>query len=178
MKTRFVALGVWLSVLLAACSGGETTAFAVDDVWARSTPNGLGALYATFTTDQDDEIVDVVVDADVAGIVELHEVLNDDGVMRMQQVTAIPVSTTEPRVLRPGDYHVMLLELPQMLNEGTTFPVTFLFASGRSLQAEAQVRTIEDDTMSHGSMSAMTEHDMKEDETPMSGGATHVMPRG
>jgi len=61
-----------------------------------------------------------------------------------------------------------------MLEEGEMFTVTFTFASGRTLQAEAQVRTIEDDTMSqdHG----MT--DMDKDEAPMSGGSTHGMPRG
>ncbi|MEX2533158.1 MAG: copper chaperone PCu(A)C [Nitriliruptoraceae bacterium] len=171
VHTAAVAL---TSVVLVACSTSSTSSFAVDDVWARSTPNGLGAVYATFTTDQDDELVDVSVDAAVAAVAELHEVINDDGVMRMQQVAGIPVSASEARVLRPGDYHVMLLDLPRMLEEGETFTVTFTFASGRTLQAEAQVRTIEDDTMSQDH--SMT--DMDEDEAPMSGGNSQEMPRG
>lgn len=171
VRTAVVAV---TAVVLAACGTSSTSPFAVDDVWARSTPNGLGAVYATFTTDQDDELVDAVVDAAVAGQVELHEVTNDDGVMRMQQVVGIPVSAGEARMLRPGDYHVMLLELPRMLEEGETFSVTFMFASGRTLQAEAQVRTIEDDTMSQSH--SMT--DMGHDRTSMSGGSSQGMPRG
>jgi len=153
VRTAVVAV---TAIVLAACGTSSSSPFAVDDVWARSTPNGLGAVYATLTTDQDDELVGAIVDAAVAGGVELHEVINDDGVMRMQQVAGIPVSAREARMLRPGDYHVMLLELPRMLDEGETFTVTFMFASGRTLQAEAQVRVIEDDTMPQGhNMSGM-----------------------
>ncbi len=155
-KNRAVGLAVLLAVGLAACGGGETATFAVDDVWARSTPNGLGAVYATFTTDQDDELVDAIVDASIAAVVELHEVINDDGVMRMRQVSGVPMVRGEERLLRPGDYHVMLLDMPQMLEPGETFTVTFFFASGRTLEAEAQVRVIEDDTMPHGH--SMSDH--------------------
>jgi hypothetical protein len=57
--------------------------------------------------------------------------------------------------------------MPQMLEPGETFTVTFFFASGRTLEAEAQVRVIEDDTMSHG-------HNMTDDDqdAPMPSG-TH-----
>lgn len=152
MRIKLAALFGALMLALAACASDEAAAFGVTDVWARSTPNGLGAVYATFTTDADDELVSAEVNPDVASRVELHEVVNDDGVMRMQQVGSIPVTTAEGRMLRPGDYHVMLLDLPQMLAEGDTFDVTFVFASGRTLTAPAEVRLIEDDTMSHGDM--------------------------
>lgn len=165
--------GILTVVVLAACGTSALSPFAVDDVWARATPNGLGALYATVTTDHDDMLVDVVVDREIAGIVELHEVINDDGVMRMQQVAGIPVSRGNKRVLRPGDYHVMLRALPRMLGAGETFTVTFIFASGRTLQSEAHVRTITDDTMSHDTM-----HEMDTHATPMSDEIRHGIPKG
>lgn len=154
MRTR--VLGMVLVLLVAAvtfgCAGAETHTFAVTDVWARSTPNGLGAVYGTFTTDVDDELVAADVDGVIAGRVELHEVIDVDGVMRMQQVTGIPLSRTQQLTLKPGDFHVMMLEMPQMLAEGATFPVTFTFASGRTLTAEAIVRATEDDAMHDGEM--------------------------
>lgn len=172
---RFRALGV-LALLLSACSGGATATyeFAVDDVWARATPNNLGAVYATITTDVDDELIDVQVDTAIAQSVELHEVVNDAGVMRMQQVGAVPVSASEPRQLRPGDYHVMLIDMPDMLTPGTTFSVTFVFASGRTIDATAEVRTVEDDTMPHGHGMPAMPHDDDDHDTPM----PHGMPRG
>jgi periplasmic copper chaperone A len=174
MRATFGGFVVGVSLLLVACSGGQTASFAVEDVWARSTPNGLGAVYGTFTTDVDDALVDVRLDPALAGRVELHEVLNDDGVMRMRQVTAVSVLAREPRVLRPGDYHVMLFDLPQMLVEGETFTVTFVFASGRTLTADAQVRLIEDDTMPHGGSMWHSDRADHKDESPM----THGMHRG
>lgn len=174
---RLVALSV-VTFVLAACSGTETVTaqLAVGDVWARSTPNNLGAVYATFTSDVDDELVDAQVEETIAGTVELHEVVNDGGVMRMQQVPAVPVQAGEARELRPGDYHVMLIDMVEMLPPGTTFPITFVFASGRTLEATAEVRMIEDDTMSHGHHMEHHDHDHHDHdhETPMH----HGMPRG
>jgi len=143
-----------LALALAAC-GGETGGLTVEDPWVRSNPNGLGAAYMVLTAPADDELVSASVDPSIAGTVEVHEVVMDDGMMRMQEVAGIPLPAGEAVTLEPGGYHVMLLEMPAMLEPGTDVDVTLVLASGAEVTVTAEVRasTMDDDMdMDHGDM--------------------------
>jgi len=62
-------------------------------------------------------------------------------VMRMAQVEGgIEVPAGGQVELKPGGYHVMLIGLTRDLAVGEKFPVTLEFASGATLQVEAEVR--------------------------------------
>lgn len=79
--------------------------------------------------------------ADVSNAVEIHETRMDGDVMRMQQVEGgIEIPARSQVELKPGGYHVMLIGLTRDLNVGDKFPVTLEFASGVTLQVEAEVR--------------------------------------
>ncbi len=83
----------------------------------------------------------VAAQADVSNAVEIHETKMEGDVMRMQQVeSGIEVPAGGQVELKPGGYHVMLIGLTRDLNVGDTFPVTLEFASGATLQVEAEVR--------------------------------------
>lgn len=83
----------------------------------------------------------VAAQADVSNAVEIHETRMEGDVMRMQQVEGgIEVPAGGQAELKPGGYHVMLIGLTRDLNVGDKFPVTLEFASGATLQVEAEVR--------------------------------------
>ena len=50
-----------------------------------------------------------------------------DGAMSMQEVDSIPLPAGETVSLEPGGYHIMLLELAEPLEDGTTFELTLMF---------------------------------------------------
>lgn len=131
-------VAVALAALTAACGGSDE--LTVDDVWARSNPNGLGAVYAVVTSPVDDELVAARVDASIAGAAEVHEVVDENGMMRMQEVTGVPLPAGEAVALAPGGYHIMLLDMPAVLATGATFDVTLVLASGTEVTVTAEVR--------------------------------------
>jgi copper(I)-binding protein len=121
----------WMTLALLAT---PTLAFAqdpgprVEQAWARATPGGsasTGAAYATIETASPDKLVGA--STPIAGRAELHEHVDQGGVMRMRSVDAVPVRPGTPTVLKPGGLHVMLMELKRPLKEGDSFPMSFVF---------------------------------------------------
>jgi copper(I)-binding protein len=101
---------------------------------------GNGAVYVTLTNSgsQADSLVSA--SSDAAQTVELHEVKNDGGVMKMRPVKSIAVPAGGKVVLKPGGYHIMLLDLKHDLKVGEKIPVTLKFEHGGEVQVEAAVR--------------------------------------
>ncbi len=82
----------------------------VDKAWARATAAGAmsGGIFLTVTdTGAPDRLVGASTPA--AATAELHETVNDNGVMRMRPVAGLPLETGGTVVLKPGSYHVMLM---------------------------------------------------------------------
>ena len=81
----------------------------------------------------------VKVDNRVAKVTELHNHLNDGGVMRMRQVKAIEIPAKGEVSLAPGGLHVMLIDLKAPLTEGASVPLTLGFDDGSSKTVDAKV---------------------------------------
>jgi copper(I)-binding protein len=102
----------------------------VRDAWARVSPmvELAGAAYMVIhnATDADDALV--AASSPAAEFVELHlSSMDEDGMMSMDQVTEISVPAHEDAVLKPGSYHVMLINLVEPLTEGTDVELTLEF---------------------------------------------------
>jgi copper(I)-binding protein len=87
--------------------------------------------------------------------VDVHEIVMDDGMMRMREVAGIALPAGETVMLEPGGFHIMLLDMPEMLEAGTEVVLTLTFASGTEVPVTATVRpsTESDETemdMDHG----------------------------
>jgi copper(I)-binding protein len=74
--------------------------------------------------------------------VELHTVIEEGGMKKMRPVPSIAVKAWGETVLKPGDYHVMLIGLNRPLNEGDEVPITLTFDDGSSQSLQAPVRRI------------------------------------
>ena len=81
----------------------------------------------------------VSVSSPVAKKAEIHNHINDKGVMRMRQVAKIDVPAGKSVTLQPGGFHVMLMGLKQPLKLNDTFPVTLKYQSGRTQKITATV---------------------------------------
>ena len=152
-RTRLAAVAA-LALVLAACSGADAE-LSIEGAWVRSNPNLIGAAYMAITSPIADELVAASVDPSIAGTVEVHEVVMDDGMMRMREVAGIALPAGETVMLEPGGYHIMLLDMPEMLEAGTEVVLTLTFASGTEVPVTATVRasTESDETemeMHHG----------------------------
>jgi copper(I)-binding protein len=82
----------------------------------------------------------VEVRSPVAGIVEVHEMKLDGDVMRMRAVPALPLPAGQMVELKPGGYHVMLMDLKGPVKAGDAVPLTLVFegADGKRLTQDVK----------------------------------------
>lgn len=70
---------------------------------------------------------------------ELHQHSHHDGMMRMEQVSAITVPAEGKVTLAPGGLHLMLFEPATVLQPGQSIPLTLIFADGAQLAVDVPV---------------------------------------
>jgi len=135
---RSLSVAVLLAMPLAAFA--DEAGIHVDHVWSRAAMAGHeGAVYLTITdTAAQDTLTGVT--TPVAVKADLHETINDHGVMKMRPVASLMVEPGKPVTLAPGGYHIMLTGLKQALKQGDSFPVTLSFAKAGQVTATATVK--------------------------------------
>jgi hypothetical protein len=116
----FVALGLTLAATVAFA---QTT---VKEPWVRGTVAQQKAtgMFAQITSTAGGRLVSV--SSPVAGVVEIHEMAMENNVMKMRAVPGLDLPAGKAVELKPGGYHVMLMDLKQQLKEGETVPVTLV----------------------------------------------------
>ncbi len=100
----------------------------ISGAWARATTSSakVGGAFMTLKAVGGAERV-VSASSPVAEKIELHETINDAGVMKMREVPQLVLTAGQAVVLKPGSYHIMLIGLKKPLNRGESFPLTVTF---------------------------------------------------
>jgi len=117
-------------------------ALTISHPWARPTAEGQKNGAAYFSIKNGGTEADKLVSAEspVAEKTELHQTVDEGGVMKMLPATGgVEVQPGAVVEFKPGSYHVMLLGLKQRLEEGQTIPLTLAFAKAGSVSVEAKV---------------------------------------
>ena len=117
---------------------------AVESAWARVSPmvDRAGAAYAVIRNSGTTDDALIAVTTPAATVVELHETVpTASGEMMMQPVVSIPVPAGGMAELKPGGYHMMLIDLTAPLVEGSTIELTLTFQGGTVLTVPAEVRS-------------------------------------
>ena len=133
-------------VMLASGMWGSVWAGSVEikDAYVRHMPptqSVTGAFMMLVNTSDADRAA-VSAQSSVAGTVELHTHIHDGGVMRMRQVDKIEVPAGGMTELKPGGFHVMLIDLKGPLELGQMVDIKFNFDDGSSAEIEAEVKSV------------------------------------
>lgn len=130
-------------VLAAVCWAGAVQAQAlvdVKDAWARATvpgQQGSGA-FMTLTAAQDAVLLGG--SSPAAGVVEIHEMVLQDDVMRMRPIASLPLPAGQAVTLKPGGLHVMLMELKAPLAAGSELPLTLRLRDGAGVESSLELQ--------------------------------------
>jgi copper(I)-binding protein len=127
-----------LPVLLIAA--GDAPQFQIAHPWARASAGAAktGAAYLTITDQgQPDRLTGA--STPVAATAELHESMQDGGMMKMRPVAGIQLETGKAVTLAPGGIHVMLMGLKAPLKQGDSFPLTLTFEHAPPLTVTIEV---------------------------------------
>ena len=141
MRTTLIAL---LAVLAAAPALAADVE--VSGAWVRGTVPGQKATGAFMDLKSKAGATLVGAASPVAGVVEVHEMSMDGNMMKMRAVPRLDLPAGKAVALKPGSYHVMLMDLKKPLAKGEMVPVT-LKVQGRdgkteSVEVKAEVRDL------------------------------------
>lgn len=111
----------------------------IEDAWVRGTvaQQKASGAFMRLTPSQDTRLVSA--SSPVAGVVEVHEMAMDKDVMRMRAVPALALAAGKPTELKPGGFHVMLMDLKQPLKAGDTVPLTLVFEDAGKVRSSQTI---------------------------------------
>jgi copper(I)-binding protein len=98
----------------------------VKDAWVRGTvaqQKATGA-FMQITSAQGGKLVSV--QSPAAGVVEIHEMSMSGDVMKMHAIPGLDLPAGQPVELKPGSYHVMMMDLKQQLKAGDSVALTLV----------------------------------------------------
>ena len=99
----------------------------VKEPWVRGTVPQQKAtgVFMQITSVQDARLVEAK--SPVAGVVEIHEMAIEKDVMKMRALpNGLDLPAGKSVELKPGGYHVMLMDLKQQMKEGDSVPMTLV----------------------------------------------------
>jgi len=111
----------------------------VENGWARATVQGQKATgaFMKLTAPQTTRLVGVA--TPVAGVAEVHEMKMDNGVMSMRAVPALDLPANQAVELKPGSYHLMLMDLKAPLLKDSSVALTLTFKDTKGVETKQQV---------------------------------------
>lgn len=141
MKFRQVVFAATL--VTAGAVQAQTT---VSDLWVRGTVEHQKATGAFMQLQSAQGARLVGAASPVAGVVEIHEMKMVGDVMKMGAIEGLDLPAGQSVALKPGGYHVMLMDLKQALKVGDVVPLTLTVrgADGKTetLSLQAPVRAL------------------------------------
>lgn len=134
------------TALLLSLALGGTAALAqgatvkVDGAWARATVQGQKGTGAFMSLTAQDATRLVGVSSPVAGVAEVHEMKMEGDVMKMRALPSLELPAGKKVELKPGGYHVMLMDLKAPLAKDSTVPVTLLFKDAKGVESKLELK--------------------------------------
>ncbi len=156
-----------VALLVAACSGAAGD-IKISEPWARTSPMVAGAGAAYMVIENKASAADALIGAasDVAKAVEVHETYEvasekpmestgmggmespmasggmdmGSGMMGMRKIDSLPIPAGGTVELKPGGYHIMLIDLTRELKAGEKIEITLKFEKAGDVKVTAEVR--------------------------------------
>lgn len=141
------------SALAGSPSAKAQSSITVDEPWARATvpQQKVSGAFMRLTAQRDARLLRV--DTPIAGVVEIHEMKMDGDVMRMRAVNGLELPAKRTVELRPGGYHLMLMDLRQPLTAGQTISLQLTIenrdGTRERIEVRAQVRGMAGNSTGH-----------------------------
>jgi copper(I)-binding protein len=115
-------------------AAAETCPITVSDPWVKATDMEMTGAFGVLENTSDAEVVVASASSPQAGMMEIHEVVMQDGEMVMQAKDGgLVVPAGASATLAPGTDHLMLMKLPAPIPAGDEVEITVTCADGGSV---------------------------------------------
>lgn len=129
-----------VAALASAPAWAQTAAVKVEGAWARASVQGQKATGAFMRLTAQDGARLVRAESPVAGVTEVHEMKMEGDIMKMRAVPALDLPAGKAVELRPGGYHVMLMDLKAPLAKDSAVPLTLVFQDARGVESQLSLQ--------------------------------------
>jgi hypothetical protein len=129
-----------LALAATMISGFANAQVSVSDAWVRATvpqQKATGA-FLKLQAAQDSKLVAAT--SPLTPVVEVHGMAMQDNVMKMRQVPSIALPAGKTVELKPGGYHVMLMDLKGPLARDSTVPLTLVFKDAKGVESRIELK--------------------------------------
>ena len=143
---RLVAPAFLAAALLAGAAHAQapadsaSNAVTVEGAWARASVPGQKATGAFMRLTAPEAMRLVRAQSPAAGVTEVHEMKMDGDIMKMRAVPVLELPAGKAVDLKPGGYHVMLMDLKAPLAKGSSVPVTLTFQNAQGVESQQQLQ--------------------------------------
>lgn len=131
---------LFAAALLAGSAFAQTAPVAAEGAWARASVQGQKATGAFMRLTASEATRLVRAESPAAGLAEVHEMKMEGDVMKMRAVPALDLPAGKAVELKPGGYHVMLMDLKAPLAKGSTVPLTLVFKDAKGAESKLQLQ--------------------------------------
>ena len=128
------------SLLSLAAASTAFAQVAVKDPWVRATVPAQSATGAFMQLNAAKGARLVEARSPAAGVVEIHEMAMVDNVMKMRAVKGLDLPAGKAVELKPGGYHVMLMDLKGQIKEGDSVPITLVVEGPDKKRSTVEVK--------------------------------------
>ena len=134
--------GVMAGILfLGATPTSAENLLQVESAWAHALPSVArnGAVYLRVNNHGEADRL-VSVSTRVAERVELHTSSYQDGLLQMHHLPAVEIAEGEEIEFKPGEHHLMLINLHAPLRRGEKFPVSLVFEKYGTVEVMVRIK--------------------------------------
>lgn len=126
------------------------TGLTISGAWARSTGNTVGAVYFVIeNSGEADRLVSAA--SDLTPMVQVHEVVTEGLTQRMQEMKdGLVIPAGQAVELKPGGYHIMLMDLSEPLAEGDEIRISLNFERAGTVELQVPVGAPSEEDHDHG----------------------------
>jgi periplasmic copper chaperone A len=145
LRTVFLMLAVWLATAVALAQEYSGGTIKISKVWTREMPAGakVGAGFMTITNTGKEPDTLIGGSISFAGKFEVHEMSMEGGMMKMRRLEpGLVIKPGATVVLKPGSFHLMLLDVTQGPKRGTPVKGTLIFEKAGRIEVEYGVEPI------------------------------------
>ena len=148
MTTTFAKISQTVRVLSIAASLtlgsmavlAQTAAVKVEGAWARATVQGQMGTGAFMSLTAKEGTTLIGVSTPIAGVAEVHEMKMEGDIMKMRAMPVLDLPAGKKVDLKPGGFHVMLMDLKAPLVKDSTVPMTLLFKNAQGVRSKLELK--------------------------------------
>jgi copper(I)-binding protein len=120
-------------------------AIRVENAWIREAPPTIRthAGYLTIINNKSENIQLINITSEYFERIEIHQSMMGDGIAKMIELGTIKIPAQSEFIFSPGDYHLMLLNNKNQLNQGDKIPLQLIFADGTIFPITLEVKHID-----------------------------------